>query len=607
MFRTKSLTYEIMIRANGRWQLESVKNTEKAAISHAEDILDQGPYDGVRVVQEEPGRKEKIIYEQDCTVVSGPPISISAVDFAPICQTTADMYGYEARLCAGRLLRKYLDREGLTPLELLYRPGMLKRLAREDRLMNQAVQKVAGLQAREFNVDKSKRIDFLYEAVSELSDPNFKTRPIQQAEEALKTGGLKAAIGVSDSSTEPAHTLHGAIAAALSRSLEWQGKLEILLNLSTGQGDEAILDQAISEILDGGQAVKEILGRGENLNDFIQIMVAIIQGKTDAPDLAKLSSLIAAGRYENTLAVLNRKVASTLGHIQPLTKESDNADRKALEEIISASMMSAGFIGGSAFSEAVTKRARMTFATGDDLTAKQSIDEVIKRVPNKGVALGYLFELARSAFAEKHLADVGAALTKTLASVSSLKDLVRPSTSPEYMAAAAKDLGARLEKGGFPEAIGSMIAKDISKLLSGEPVTAKAIKADAKAPIKNQKKEYKRLLNRLRITANEIVFKQGEQGDEAYLVDSGSIEIIKDTKEGEKRVGIVERGEIFGEMALIDLNGRSGTARALEDSVLKIIPAETFMSRLEKLTENDIVLRRLIDVYVKRLRNSSGD
>ena len=55
-------------------------------------------------------------------------------------------------------------------------------------------------------------------------------------------------------------------------------------------------------------------------------------------------------------------------------------------------------------------------------------------------------------------------------------------------------------------------------------------------------------------------------------------------------------------MALIDQNGRAGTARALEDSVLKIIPAEVFTKRLDRLAESDIVLRRLINVYVKRLR-----
>ncbi|MCW9044692.1 MAG: cyclic nucleotide-binding domain-containing protein, partial [Alphaproteobacteria bacterium] len=556
MFRQKSITYEIMVKVNGRWQFDAVKTTEAAAVSYAQTLIDAGPHDGVKVVQEEPGRIEQVVFEEDSKPVGGSPVSISSIEYAPLCETTADLYGYEARLCAGRLLRKYLDREGLTPLELLYGPGKFKQLARDDRLMNQAVQKIAGLQAREFDADKSKRVDFLYAAISDLSDPSYKTKPIEEAEAALRSRGLKAAIEVANASSDQNHTLNGAIAKTLSRSLEWRGKLGILLELATGEGDEEILDQAMSEILDGGQAVKEVLSLGDTLKDLILSTIEVIQGKAEHPNLQKLSSLVHSGRYEKTTAVLVRKISLSLGHIQPLTKESSATDQKALEEILALSITSAGFIGDGSYSEAMTKRARITYATDEDLPANQAIDEVLKRLPNKAVALGYLFDLSRTPFAEKYLSEVGAALTRTIGAAKSLKDLCKPNSSPDYMTAVSKDLGNRIEKGGFPEAIGTMIAKNMANLLGGGSGKAAAQQPVETKPITKPKKpKYKSSFGRMRLVEGDIIFNQKEPGDEAYLVDTGRVEIIKISKDGERRIGIVERGEIFGEMALIDQNG----------------------------------------------------
>ena len=61
------------------------------------------------------------------------------------------------------------------------------------------------------------------------------------------------------------------------------------------------------------------------------------------------------------------------------------------------------------------------------------------------------------------------------------------------------------------------------------------------------------VLDRLTLKSGDFVFKEGEEGNHAYVVQEGTIDIVRKNSEGEDIVlGTVEKGGIFGEMALID-------------------------------------------------------
>lgn len=102
------------------------------------------------------------------------------------------------------------------------------------------------------------------------------------------------------------------------------------------------------------------------------------------------------------------------------------------------------------------------------------------------------------------------------------------------------------------------------------------------------------------VPAGESVFAEGDMGDCAYLIESGSVRI---TKAGEGGAPVIlatlGRGEIFGEMALVDDNRRMAGAEAAEETTLVVIPREQFRTRLERV---DKVTFRLIEVLVGRLR-----
>jgi len=92
----------------------------------------------------------------------------------------------------------------------------------------------------------------------------------------------------------------------------------------------------------------------------------------------------------------------------------------------------------------------------------------------------------------------------------------------------------------------------------------------------------------------EVVFHEGNPSDYAYIIGSGSIEILEKTLGGQKILGVLNDNEIFGEMGLIDGLPRSATARAREETVVYTLTPETFDSLVHKNPESLLPIMKIL-------------
>jgi CRP-like cAMP-binding protein len=77
---------------------------------------------------------------------------------------------------------------------------------------------------------------------------------------------------------------------------------------------------------------------------------------------------------------------------------------------------------------------------------------------------------------------------------------------------------------------------------------------------------FKNSVDTMQFLEGQTIFKQGENGDEMFVVTEGEVDIVI----AGKTVDTVQTGGIFGELALIDHAPRSATAVA--KTLAKVVP-----------------------------------
>ena len=86
------------------------------------------------------------------------------------------------------------------------------------------------------------------------------------------------------------------------------------------------------------------------------------------------------------------------------------------------------------------------------------------------------------------------------------------------------------------------------------------------------------------LRAGEILIKQGELGDSAYVVIKGEFEIQKQAGQSLIKIDIRNPGDVVGEMALLSQGPRNATVIAKTDSETLRIPKEAFENLLSSST-----------------------
>jgi CRP-like cAMP-binding protein len=106
-----------------------------------------------------------------------------------------------------------------------------------------------------------------------------------------------------------------------------------------------------------------------------------------------------------------------------------------------------------------------------------------------------------------------------------------------------------------------------------------------------------------RVRRGQTIFQRGDEGSSLMAVLRGRVRISSVSGDGkELTLNVINPGEIFGEIALLDGQPRSADAVAIEDSVLLVVDRRYFLPFLRH--KEDLCLR-LLAVLCSRLRRTS--
>ena len=111
------------------------------------------------------------------------------------------------------------------------------------------------------------------------------------------------------------------------------------------------------------------------------------------------------------------------------------------------------------------------------------------------------------------------------------------------------------------------------------------------------------LLDRQTVAEGEKIFTDGDNGERAYIVENGEVEVYSLKNDTKVIYGIVGKGGIFGEMALVDDKPRMATARALKGTTVIVISRAMFE---EKLSRTDPFIRGLLKIFASNIRSMSS-
>lgn len=104
----------------------------------------------------------------------------------------------------------------------------------------------------------------------------------------------------------------------------------------------------------------------------------------------------------------------------------------------------------------------------------------------------------------------------------------------------------------------------------------------------------------MKFKAGDTVISQGEDGDTAFLISSGSVEVSIGEDARLRKIGTLETGDVFGEMSLLEPGPRSATVTAATDTECVVTNYEEFMSSLQTDPSKAVEFMKTL---VRRLRH----
>lgn len=494
----RATSFEVQFLRDKRWVIAEIKGDEEQAKAFAENLLQKGDHEAVRVVRDfkrlDGLHSETVILEKANSDKQKADLSLSPVGQAPVCRDVNDFYGLSARITLGRLLRRYLDEMVLTPTELLHSAQELKRFGDKDRLLYSAVDAISGLQARATGEDVKQRRDFLYATWDKVVERARGTAGDKKAGDQTPADKSFAAILKQLPGTDGVEADYRCRVLMTNRLLDvrsWLGKLDLLLGWAGEAADDypgRMVDGVVADVLVSAQVVQDLLGFQPNLGTALCHISALVAGQAEAakfaaPSFGELNKLFATGRLPQASEVLLSRLAREMAGVNPLSRNEPRQEYDMFYKVMHHLVGHDRVIGGGASAEALVQRyAHMSGLRGPDVAA-QAVDGVLAALSDGCRRVQFLLALAESPLGHDMGRIVTDTLSQSVAAAQGMAAWVPVRLGPRDRMAAVTGINrAILAATALPDGLRTDLANQVDEVLArylvDEGVIEKIDKAD---------------------------------------------------------------------------------------------------------------------------------
>ncbi|MCK4805257.1 MAG: cyclic nucleotide-binding domain-containing protein, partial [Spirochaetes bacterium] len=124
-------------------------------------------------------------------------------------------------------------------------------------------------------------------------------------------------------------------------------------------------------------------------------------------------------------------------------------------------------------------------------------------------------------------------------------------------------------------------------------------------------KKIEGLFTEMKVKKGEVIIKEGDEGDELYIIKSGAVRILKNTLQNEAYTVVnlnVDQNVFFGEIGLLLNDKRSATVTAEVDSTFMVTNRKKFLAFGEKEPYIALLITRQVAQMLSiRLTKSGQD
>lgn len=97
----------------------------------------------------------------------------------------------------------------------------------------------------------------------------------------------------------------------------------------------------------------------------------------------------------------------------------------------------------------------------------------------------------------------------------------------------------------------------------------------------------------------ETILRQGEEGNCMFVIQTGQVEVVKESEGREIPLAVLKEKDFFGEMAIFENAKRNATVRAISEVRVITIDRRNLLSRIQ---EDPTLAFRLIEGISSKLR-----